>query len=476
MGPQIELITAAAPVPDTGSLMAFARSQGLDESTLAALFGDMAEAPPAGVGGLNAVTAAVGPGYFLGAPLPDLSVSPQALQMPAAAAYFLPSQVALSQPQATMAPTVTTTTTEPLTVLEDLNLTPAATPVMAAYFLSNQPVLTQPVHLQTPVAAGLPVMSGLGTPAEVKNAALASVAATELAWQVTKPPAQPALTNVAAVGDVKPIGADDAMQDALRVQLLLPREAVTALTRRLATMTGNGQAQVWGNLAAGAVATAGQTPLNTLNMREFFTPAGPLAEPTAATDAADALQASDADSVATLPTDGSRKASGSLTLTPEAVAPSQAGQRAEHYQQLADRLGQALGQRLQAQIERGEWKMQMRMDPASLGRIDLELQMRSGGLDAIFRSDNPLTRELIAQGLPKLRDSLSQSGTAVANVWVNGDSAGQSGGNPTPSRTPRSSPQTPSDAVGGSGQSTAAALPVAGVRQGGSSSALDVLA
>ncbi|MFT6698387.1 MAG: flagellar hook-length control protein FliK, partial [Polaromonas sp.] len=191
---------------------------------------------------------------------------------------------------------------------------------------------------------------------------------------------------------------------------------------------------------------------------------------------ADALQASDADSVTTLPVDGSRKASGSLTLTPEAVAPSQAGQRAEHYQQLADRLGQALGQRLQAQIERGEWKMQMRMDPASLGRIDLELQMRSGGLDAIFRSDNPLTRELITQGLPKLRDSLSQSGTAVANVWVNGESAGQSGGNPTPSRTPRSSPQTPGDADGGSGQSTAAALPVAGVRQGGSSTALDVLA
>ncbi|MFB0900308.1 MAG: hypothetical protein QMB14_12015, partial [Polaromonas sp.] len=83
---------------------------------------------------------------------------------------------------------------------------------------------------------------------------------------------------------------------------------------------------------------------------------------------------------------------------------------------------------------------------------------------------------LITQGLPKLRDSLSQSGKAVANVWVNGESAGQSGGNPTPSRTPRSSPQTPGDADGGSGQSTAAALPVAGVRQGGSSSALDVLA
>jgi flagellar hook-length control protein FliK len=466
LGPQIELITAAAPVPDTGSLMAFARSQGLDESTLAALFGDLAEAPPAGVSGLSATAAAAAPRYFLGPPQTPLNASQQALPAPAVAAYFLPGQTALRQTQAVMAPT----TTKPV-LLRDLNLTPTATPVMAAYFLSAQPVQLQPA-----VPAALPVMSALSTPAAVQNAALATVATTDLAWQVSKTPVQTPLTGAAAVGDVQPISADDVMQDALRVQLLLPREAVTALTRRLATMTGNGQAQVWGNLAAGAVATAGQTPLNTLSVREFFAPVGVLAEPTDAADVADALQASDADSVTTLPVDGSRKASGSLTLTPEAVAPSQAGQRAEHYQQLADRLGQALGQRLQAQIERGEWKMQMRMDPASLGRIDLELQMRSGGLDAIFRSDNPLTRELITQGLPKLRDSLSQSGTAVANVWVNGESAGQSGGNPTPSRTPRSSPQTPGDADGGSGQSTAAALPVAGVRQGGSSSALDVLA
>ena len=42
LSPQMELITPATPVPDTGSLVAFARTQGLDESTLAALFGDTA--------------------------------------------------------------------------------------------------------------------------------------------------------------------------------------------------------------------------------------------------------------------------------------------------------------------------------------------------------------------------------------------------------------------------------------------------
>ncbi len=472
LGPQIELITAATPVPDTGSLMAFARSQGLDESTLAALFGDLAAPPPAGVSGLSATAATVGPGYFSGVQamlnpvpttlgeaqlLPDLSVSQLALQAPVAAAYFLPGQATLSLPQAA----VPSALTEPTWL------------VNSSLASSEAPVAAKPAHLQAPVMTGLPLMTGLGTPANVKDAALATVAATDLAWQITKTPVQAPLMGAAAVGEVKPISAEDAMQDALRVQLLLPREAVTALTRRLASMSGNGQAQVWGNLAAGATATAGQAPLD---MREFFTPVGMLAEPTDAAEAADALQASDADSVATVPIDGSRKASGSLTLTPEAVVPSQAGQRVEHYQQLADRLGQALAQRLQAQIERGEWKMQMRMDPASLGRIDLELDMRAGGLDAVFRSDNPLTREWLAQGLPKLRDSLSQSGTAVANVWVNGDSARQSGGNPTPSQTSRSSSQNQSDVDGGSGQSLAVSAPAGGVRQGGSSGAWDVLA
>jgi flagellar hook-length control protein FliK len=455
LGPQIELITAVAPVPDAGSLMAFARSQGLDESTLAALFGDMAAPPPAGAGGLGAAAAAVGPGYFLGA-------------------------------QAVLNPSSVTPPDAKLQALADLSVNQLSLqpPVAAAYLFSNQPVFAQPdlarpVTLPAPAPTGLPLLSALGAPAEAMDAALTAVAVKDLAWQVSKAPVQTSLMSTAAVGEVKPVSAEDAMQDALRVQLQLPREAITALTRRLATLSGNGQGQVWGNLTASAMATASQTPLN---MREFFTPVGLLVAPSDAADAADAIEAlqasstgADADSLAALPIDGSRKASGSLTLTPE-VAPSQAGQRAEHYQQLADRLGQALAQRLQAQIERGEWKMQMRMDPASLGRIDLELEMRAGGLDAVFRSDNPLTRELIAQGLPKLRDSLSQSGTAVANVWVNGDSARQSGGNPTPSQTPRSSSQNRSDADDGSGQSIAGSVPAGGVRQSGSSGALDVLA
>jgi hypothetical protein len=36
--------------------------------------------------------------------------------------------------------------------------------------------------------------------------------------------------------------------------------------------------------------------------------------------------------------------------------------------------------------------------------------------------------------MSKLKDSLAQSGTAVADVWVNSESKRESGGNPTPQR------------------------------------------
>ena len=116
--------------------------------------------------------------------------------------------------------------------------------------------------------------------------------------------------------------------------------------------------------------------------------------------------------------------------TPQALAE----QRAAQYQEVADQLGEAMAKRLMAQIERGQWKMQLRMQPAALGRIDVELDMHARGLDATFTSDNAVTRELMAQGSARLRDTLTQAGTTVASVVVNGDSGRQSGGNSTPGR------------------------------------------
>mgnify|MGYP000022226272 FL=1 len=54
----------------------------------------------------------------------------------------------------------------------------------------------------------------------------------------------------------------------------------------------------------------------------------------------------------------------------------------------------------------------------------------------------------MAQSMPKLKDSLSQSGTAVADVWVNSESKRESGGNPTPQRfSGNAGPEVQADAA-----------------------------
>jgi flagellar hook-length control protein FliK len=85
-------------------------------------------------------------------------------------------------------------------------------------------------------------------------------------------------------------------------------------------------------------------------------------------------------------------------------------------------------------MERGQWRLNLKLNPGHLGQIDVELDMHAGGLDAVFKTENMLTKELITQGISKLKDSLAQSGTAVADVWVNSESKRESGGNPTPQR------------------------------------------
>jgi len=156
-------------------------------------------------------------------------------------------------------------------------------------------------------------------------------------------------------------------------------------------------------------------------------------------------QAQKSDAEPSLPTSASAVSvpTSSLSHSPaadksQASAPQAlAEQRAAQYQQVADQLGEAMARRLMAQIERGQWKMQLRMQPAALGTINVELDMHAKGLDATFTSDNAVTRELMTQGSARLRDTLTQTGTTVASVVVNGDSGRQSGGNSTPGQKPK---------------------------------------
>jgi flagellar hook-length control protein FliK len=177
-----------------------------------------------------------------------------------------------------------------------------------------------------------------------------------------------------------------------------------------------------------------------------------------------------------IPLDSARNTASTGALgaaaTSAALANPEMTDRAAQIQDLADKLGKAMGERLQEQLERGEWKLQLKLNPGHLGKIDVELDMNAGGLDAVFKSDNSLTRELIAQGMPKLKDSLSQSGMSVANVWVNSENQRESGGNSTPRQQAKSdnSANVPVNAVK---ESSAAETRIRDLR---SSNAWDTLA
>ena len=115
----------------------------------------------------------------------------------------------------------------------------------------------------------------------------------------------------------------------------------------------------------------------------------------------------------------------------------------------------------------------MALRPKDLGNIDIELHMKRGELQASFSASQMGTRDLIADGLPKLREVLAQLGMEVASVDVNVRQESQHGGNPTPGRN---SAGVSSVGQRRSGIESSAAEPLPPARSAASSSdGLDVL-
>jgi flagellar hook-length control protein FliK len=87
-------------------------------------------------------------------------------------------------------------------------------------------------------------------------------------------------------------------------------------------------------------------------------------------------------------------------------------------QQVMQRFGEILGQRLLQQINQGDWKVEIALEPADLGSIQIELEWRKGELEASFKAGQALTRDLLQDGLPRLRETLERAGIDVASVYV----------------------------------------------------------
>lgn len=496
LGEQIHVITTSNALPDPDSLSAFAKAQGLDEAAVKALFGDMAAQDAVPVDavaalqniapGADAAATALTPATqttaadlaWLASQLSaEISMQISGLKQQAStpttpsADPGLPTSLlitgetatspmmdwaamASAMPTTAVAPGVFSPTSEPM-ANANLSVTPPGTSGWAAAgvnsaispldlsTLAERPLAQVPLTPSPlPVASVLPPTTVL-PPADLTSVALPSagqapasavavvITAPALPLNVKSPTAREALnTPLAATLGLDGLAPTQAQpEDAMRIRLV---PAWAMVTQQLTQMSGAAMTSAWGALTA----TTLGAPIRSVALD--------LSSPLAAdNEEPGALNGTDS-GWATQGSDNARPSQMNQTLPSAAPAPGLAQTlRQEHYQQLANRLGQAMAERLQSQIARGEWKLQMRLNPANLGRIDVELDMHAKGLDAMFRSENPLTRELMVHSMPKLKDSLSQSGMAVASVWVNSDAGRQSDGNPTPQKDRNTVADTP---------------------------------
>jgi len=420
LGDQFAVITTTSPLPDGNSLAAFARAQGLGESAVKALFGDLIAMPS------DALSAAVS-----ATPTMDL-----ANVMTAPALTASPSLLSVGigiDPQLVNAPaTFNWLSAHPGALPTVPNVPQVASAVMSQYAdmtLDSQALAPE----NTSKVSNLDkLLTATGATAVIQTLGIATPL-SGLAPTAT-------LTAAELHAEMGPL-------DAMRMRLV---PAWETMTQQLAKLNGNLKGTTWAELMSTKLAEKSPIGESTSTLNLGSTDIGldlgadlTLAMAAGASDNVSATPLNASDNTKA-PVSLSAIANSSLTAQGEKA---EMADRAEQIQQLANKLGQALGERLQEQMERGQWRLHLKLNPGHLGQIDVELDMRAGGLDAIFRTENMLTKELILQGASKLKESLAQSGTTVADVWVNSDSKRQSGGNPTPQRFTDNSDTEPESKV-----------------------------
>lgn len=507
LGNNLNIITSDAPLPSMESLAQFARQQGLHEAAVQALFG------PSMVTPLSAVNTSPAPANPTHSPSESPSTNPKTTA--ATGAFLAPvanlETAMLVTPSGSLAPQgamqwaapAPATLALPVAQLDDRQgpretVVAQATPEAPWGFALGAPVVALGVaatpapdpRIQTCQQGG-GSSAGLQATA-LAGASLASAANIELAILATpsgdlaplaaRPSPSAQAAPIAALGSApdptaRVLLAAGAASAAAAVNAHAPAPQANApevlrlslvvaapdITQRLAQMSGTGKESPWAALlASGPLAKALATPaLDTLHLDVppgyDLAPGVPSAMemPVNTTDLA-LLGGSATPPLVAQADAGSNADNGNN-------AQAQTEQRAQQFQHMANQMGQAAAQRLIAQIERGQWKLQMRMQPAALGSIHVELDMHAGGLDALFSADSAVTRELMVQGHHKLRDTLADAGMTVASITVNGDQSRQSGGNSTPGKGRASA--LGKGSLGGASASAMPAAPTDGATQ-----------
>ena len=432
VGPNIQAITASTPAPDTTSLTAFAQQQGLDADAIAWLMN------PAGQSLAGSAMAGKMPGTpietassALGAQgaLPALSAgvsgpvsAPSSkLAGSATAAGMLASLFAQQSAKTATAPALPANALPPAVAPQPGAPTAAGLAANAsADALASFATTTGPTDAATPVTAGL-TLSALGS-------GLAATFTPQAKAQTPSP-----ADTLPGAAELASQGLGQLRWAGLRLNAANAAKPASPNTPATTTATPWAQSTLDLSAAMGAVlGSAGLTPGSS-----------DVAEGPNAGDTQARVDGAPSASIGLLPSPTRQDGASHSARTPDAQAGATgtAAPSSDQMQQLSEKMADAVGQRILREIERGQWNLRLMLKPAHLGHIEVEMRLHAGQLDATFTAPQAATRELLQDGLDRLKVNLSLAGMDVANLDVKNGQNRQNDGDSTAGRRP-SAPQT----------------------------------
>ncbi|MBN2297487.1 MAG: flagellar hook-length control protein FliK [Deltaproteobacteria bacterium] len=85
-----------------------------------------------------------------------------------------------------------------------------------------------------------------------------------------------------------------------------------------------------------------------------------------------------------------------------------------HMKQVMDQIRRGIP----SQMKGGEGSVTLKLHPPMLGRVDVNMSMNEGQLNATFKTDQTMTRDILLQNIHVLRESLAEQGIRVTNFSI----------------------------------------------------------
>ena len=266
---------------------------------------------------------------------------------------------------------------------------------------------------------------GLSNPLTSATPALSDVTINTVNSSST--PAQAALGTQAVLSQTLPLATEVSTEEMKPIGLEVQWSSASA------DLAANKQLNPSVNLAQAVVAQASDTPdnISTLAVLSMMDADLRPEDIDRLNEEFNKLSAIDDSSTSTESTSGggvanNRGASPSSTTAAQTL--KNHPDMAQTFEKLSQKLATEMASRMNDQLNAGEWKMKFALKPASLGLVDVQLEMRDGQLSAQFQAENGLTKDLIQNGSARLKEALAELGMNNAYVSVGQDNRQSSQG------------------------------------------------